>query len=566
MGKNVRVILSLAVGGLLLAGLLLLLEGTYNVAHADPGILFVKVNGSGTDCTVSQPCALDEAMTQAIEGDTIFVAQGTYTGTGSAVVTITESINLYGGWDGTPGTGSLVLPDIYTTTLDGENVRRVIYITGTVSPKIEGFTLRNGRVVSDSGGAIYAYNASPVVTDCRIMSSTAEYGGGVAFWYGAPTLGNSMVMNNVADGACEWRGGGGVYLWNSQALMENNVIRSNHASDAAGGGVSMMRSSANLRANTILDNHAKWGGGLEIVGSDSFAMVNNVVALNAAQDGSPVRVYGISGHPACSGECASQGMLKHNTVATNTSANTSWMVTAGPTATLTFVNTIFGLPGGVWVDSSGSVTLRTTLWETGGNTVGGYGSFSVSGSRYGDPAFVDAGGGDFHVGLTSMAIDNGTDADVNDDIDGQPRPQGNTYDIGADETGVLVTKQAEPSPVHPGEQLTYTIRVANFSGVELNATITDTLPASVTLDQTSGGTLVLPGGAVGITWTADITAPGGTWMETFVVSVEPDCAESLINEVEFSSEQGVLGGASVTVQARVQLYLPLVMKEYASGN
>ena len=124
MGKNVRVILGLAAGGLLLVGLFLLLEGTYNVAHADPGVLFVKTDGTGTDCTISQPCALDEALTQAIEGDTVFVAQGTYTGTGDAVATIAASINLYGGWDGTSGTGSLVLPSMYTTTLDGENVRR----------------------------------------------------------------------------------------------------------------------------------------------------------------------------------------------------------------------------------------------------------------------------------------------------------------------------------------------------------------------------------------------------------------------------------------------------------
>ncbi len=559
-----RVVLSLAAGALLLAVLLLLLDGAFHVAYANPGALFATTDGTGTDCTPGQPCALSQAVAQAIDGDTIYVAQGAYTSTGEAVLVITKSIALYGGWDGNAGPGSLVLPGTYTTTLDGEDARRVVYITGTVSPRLDGFTLQNGSVASDSGGGLFAYNASPVISNCRILNNAAEYGGGVAFWYGAPTLANSAVMSNTASGTCEWRGGGGVHMANSAALVEDSIIQGNSAANAAGGGVSMLRSAATLRANTILDNQAKWGGGLEIVGSASFAMTNNIVALNAADTGSPVRIYGISGHTACAGECASQGTLKHNTVATNTSATTSWMVSAGPTATLTFANTIFGLPGGVWVDRSGSVTLDTTLWEAEGNTVGGPGSISVDGSRYGAPAFVNPSGGDFHVGLTSAAIDNGTDAGVSDDIDGQPRPQGNAYDIGADETGVYVNKVAEPDPVYPGGHLTYTISVVNFSGVDLDATITDTLPVSVTVDQTSGGTLLLPGGTVGITWTANITAPGGTWVETVVVAVDPDYLGPLVNEVELTSDQDVEGGDTVTLQAGGWLYLPLVMKGHPS--
>lgn len=529
ISKNVRVILSLMAGGVLLVGLLLLLGGTPQVAHADPGTLFVKTDGTGLDCSKANPCDLQTALAKATDGDTVYVGDGTYTTTGGAVIIVNESITLYGGWDGNPGNGLIVQPTVYTTTLDGENARQVVYITGTVSPRLDGFTLQNGRAASGSGGAVYAYNASPVIANCRILSSTAEYGGGLAFWYGAPTLNNSEVAGNAAS--------------------------------AAGGGVYMLRSAATFEANTILGNRAEWAGGLEIAGSGPFTMTNNIVARNSAQNGSPVRIHGISNHPACPGECSSQGTLLHNTFVTNTSS-TSWMITVGPTATLTFANTIIGLPGGIRVEEGGSATLDSTLWETGCGTVSGYGSFLVRHSRYGNPDFMDPGSDNYHINLASAAIDQGIDAGVLDDIDGQPRPQGNSYDIGADETGIVVTKQAEPDLVLPGAQLTYTIRVANFSGVNLNATITDTLPTSVT--GTSIGTLLLPGGAVGITWTTAITVPG-IWTETFVVTVAADYTGPLTNVVEVTTEEGAKGEDSARAWSGWCLYLPLVMKGYPSG-
>jgi len=50
-----------------------------------------------------------------------------------------------------------------------------------------------------------------------------------------------------------------------------------------------------------------------------------------------------------------------------------------------------------------------------------------------DPLFVDPAGDDYHVRPGSPCVDAGTDAGVTSDIDGDTRPMGAGYDIGADE-------------------------------------------------------------------------------------------------------------------------------------
>ncbi len=51
----------------------------------------------------------------------------------------------------------------------------------------------------------------------------------------------------------------------------------------------------------------------------------------------------------------------------------------------------------------------------------------------GDPAFVNPAAGNYHIGQSSAAMDRGVDASVTADIDGEARPQGSGYALGADE-------------------------------------------------------------------------------------------------------------------------------------
>ena len=101
--KYKHIVFSIATSGLLSIGLFLLLNGTPQIACADPGDLFVTPSGSG-DCSQIAPCDLQTAIGLASDGNAIYLTEGIYTGSGGAVVTVTQSIALYSGRDGSTAT------------------------------------------------------------------------------------------------------------------------------------------------------------------------------------------------------------------------------------------------------------------------------------------------------------------------------------------------------------------------------------------------------------------------------------------------------------------------------
>jgi uncharacterized repeat protein (TIGR01451 family) len=114
-----------------------------------------------------------------------------------------------------------------------------------------------------------------------------------------------------------------------------------------------------------------------------------------------------------------------------------------------------------------------------------------------------------------------------------------------------VTKRASAGSVQAGEQLTYTIRVTNTGNVDLHATVTDVLPSHVT----SGSPLH---------WTPTITAPGGVWEQTVVVTVEAGYSGVLTNTVQVTSEEGASGSDTETCTSigGYDVYLPLVLRQH----
>jgi hypothetical protein len=80
------------------------------------------------------------------------------------------------------------------------------------------------------------------------------------------------------------------------------------------------------------------------------------------------------------------------------------------------------------------VTLVSTLWSGNGtNTTDNLNAILTQGDTSGNPAFVNAAAGNCHIGSASAARDTGIDAGIRADMDGDARPAGPGFDIGADE-------------------------------------------------------------------------------------------------------------------------------------
>ncbi len=270
-------------------------------------------------------------------------------------------------------------------------------------------TLQNNLISENNanqfgGGLVVAERRPTLLTGNVISGNTAgTFGGGIAIQDGQITSTKNIVADNVAT-----LRGGGLDAWHSDgALIGDSVISNVTSGD--GGGLYLSDSNLTLVNDLVLDNRAtERGSGLYVEGS-SLKVLHNTIARHNHGDGFGLYVtHGYShSHPHGHDVIGSRLYLT-NTILVSHTVGIS--VTAGNTA-----------------------ILEATLWANEADW-GGAGTILVGAHNYwGDPAFVDPDVGDYHIGAGSAAIDVGVDAGVSDDIDGDPRPVGGGYDIGADE-------------------------------------------------------------------------------------------------------------------------------------
>jgi parallel beta-helix repeat protein len=484
--------LTLACGLALLLGLLLAIGAARppEVALAHGSIIrhVDCTNGSDSgDCTVSPCRAIGYALSRADDGDTIKVAACTYTesltlnepvslmGDGAddtiiralsgqrvmiiAGATITNSTVIsgftitggdtsgrgggiavyhsspmlshntitnnhatgYGG--GVYVIGSAALPTLSsnqiisnTTADDGGGV----FIDDYSSPTLIGNTIAGNYAPSNGGGVYVDFHAIPTLISNTIARNTGVWGSGGIMLYNhvTPTLIGNIIISNTS-----YEDGGGLSIYNSSPILSGNWISGNIAE--IGGGICMAGSSPVLDGNLVSGNTAKRGGGIYMRDS-SPVLLNDVVANNQAQRGSGLYIY------------SSWPRLLHTTIARNGST----VLTAGGGGlyvvdyrdnycTVALTNTILvSHTVGITVTAGNTATLNGVLWYSNTINFGGGGSIAVTNAYTGTPAF-DADG--YHLTGASAAIDNGANAGVDYDIDGDPRPQGSGYDLGADE-------------------------------------------------------------------------------------------------------------------------------------
>ncbi|MGC1377093.1 MAG: choice-of-anchor Q domain-containing protein, partial [Anaerolineales bacterium] len=348
---------------------------TFGVLGVTPAwaatVRYATPTGAGDCASWATACTLQTALTNAGNGDEIWVAAGTHKPTTGADRTVTfqlKAVAVYGGFAGTETARDQRNFTANVTILSGEigaaGVSDNSYhvVTGADGATLDGFTITagnaNGSTSDYHGGGMYNEAGSLTLTNIIFSGNSAANGGGGMYNTSNPTLTNvTFSGNSAADG-------GGMYtnVGSSPTLMD--VIFSGNSATACGGGMETYSSSPTLTNVTFSDNSATSAGG------GMYNNASNATLMNVAFNGNSAGNDG-------------GGMWNFNNTSTLTNVTFSgnWAThvgggmlnyyTGSPTLTnVTFSGNWASLGGGIWNESS-SPTLTNITFAANAATNGG---------------------------------------------------------------------------------------------------------------------------------------------------------------------------------------------------
>lgn len=408
-------------------------------------------------------------------GGEVWVAAGTYTET----VILKQNVSIYGGFSGIENTRDARDWEGNVTVIDGKG--RLRCITGANGAVVDGFIIRNGH--AESGGGMYNYYASPVVSNCTFHGNEVTGGDNL---YGEWVNGFGAGMYNVnsspivvdcifsenGPGNGGYMMGGGMFNRNSSPTVTRCTFVENTASPWWGGGMANSNGSNPTIEDCIFDGNqapTDSGGGMANLFS-SFPSVNSCVFSGNTAGNRGGGIYNASSSSTVINSCSflgnlapiGAGVCNYDGSSASTATNCLFvnnMATDGggvyDKCASVFLNCTFaanaatsavasqGFGGAIFGNNRMTVT-NCILWKDMANhypeiyssPVVTYscvqGGYAGTGNIADNPLFLDMENGDCRLGADSPCIDTGIFREAhNEDILGVERPQGSGYDMGA---------------------------------------------------------------------------------------------------------------------------------------
>ncbi len=317
------------------------------------------------------------------------------------------------------------------------------------SPVISNCTISYNTGGMSGGGILCSENSSPTIINCTIDYNVSRWGGGIACLDSSPTITNCSISNNTSHGR------GGISCINSSPTISNCIISSNNSTSMSGvgGGIYCQNSAPSIFNCIISKNIVDWkgGGGIFCTNYSSPMVINCSIIKNEAMNGGGI--YSTGGSAPTIINC---------TIAKNVGLIDGPGIYCSVDSDLTIKNSIVwrNTPGDV-ADEFGDANISYSNIEKGYPGVGNidiYPSFVTDNPHYNfDP----------HLSADSPCIDAGTDWKAPAvDLDGNNRPQGGSIDMGAYEFigWPSYTRSYVQMPAHhflPGDVVTVYAKVWN---------------------------------------------------------------------------------------------------------
>jgi len=222
-------------------------------------LVLIRTSSSAELQVPGEYSTIQSAIDTAVNGDTVIIAPGTYTGDSNRDIDFKGKAITVRSTD--PNDSVIVA----TTIIDCQNYGRgFTFESGEQADSIlKGITIINGK--AGTGGGILIRDSSPVIAKCTVSNNSGVTGGGVYCDGGSPTIVNSIIENNYASGE-----GGGIYYWGSgKPSIINCTVRGNSTnSRGEGGGIyingDIHGGQPTISFCSIIENTAGSGGGLYI--------------------------------------------------------------------------------------------------------------------------------------------------------------------------------------------------------------------------------------------------------------------------------------------------------------